>query len=84
MVVQFNRPDLRGGFVLAFRRSKSPYEKARFKLQGLDPTAQYVVTDLDTGKKARLSASELIEKGLPIAMPDRPSSAVLVYECLGK
>src|ERR1700730_11421032 len=45
--MQFDRPEVGEGFVEVFRRSRSSYEAARFKLQGLDPAARYTVINLD-------------------------------------
>ncbi len=38
---QFDRPDLGGGEIQAFRRADSPYEAASFKLKGLEAAARY-------------------------------------------
>ena len=79
MAWQFDRPDLAEGIVQAFRRANSPDEAARYELHGLDPTATYVVTDLDTGASITMLGSELTEHGLPIDIPNRPGAAAIVY-----
>jgi alpha-galactosidase len=76
---QFNRPGSSDGVVQAFRRSESPTEKARFKLRGLDATAQYAVSDLDTSGEARFSGRELEEQGLPITINARPGEVIVTY-----
>jgi alpha-galactosidase len=79
MAWQFDRPEAGEGFVQAFRRQDSDYESARFRLQGLDAGASYLVTDLNTGRQQTHAGRDLIEKGLPIAIADRPDAAILAY-----
>jgi alpha-galactosidase len=76
---QFDLPEKGEGMVQVFRRDKSVYESARFKLKGLDPDARYAVTDLDSGERKTVSGRELIEKGLPVAVTDQPGDTVLIY-----
>jgi alpha-galactosidase len=66
--------------VQAFRRSQSPIEKVRFKLRGLDPAAEYTVTNLDAPGETRFSGRELLEKGLPVAIEDQPGAIIIVYK----
>ncbi len=79
MAWQFDRPDLGEGMVQAFRRADSFYEAARFKLNGLDPEADYQVTNLDIGDSLTMSGRELTETGLSLVLKSRPESAVVVY-----
>ncbi len=44
---QMHRPDLDEGFVLAFRRSDSPYSSAQFELNGLLKATDYRISDAD-------------------------------------
>ncbi len=80
---QFNRPDKSDGIVQAFRRSQSPIEQARFKLRGLEPAAEYVVTSLDTTAETRMSGRELEEQGLPVAIHDEPGAVIITYKKAG-
>jgi hypothetical protein len=64
----------------AFRRAESVYEAARFKLRGLDPGAEYVLTNLDSGQSQTLAGRELLDKGLAVPIADQPGSAVIVYK----
>ena len=80
MAWQFDRPDLDAGMVQVFRRAESPYEAARFPLYGLEPEAQYQVTDLDTGGTYQFKGQQLLQEGLPISAPQRPSAPVLLYQ----
>lgn len=62
----------------AFRRPQSAEEVARYRLRGLDPQARYTVTDLDTGQAQTLTGRELIDDGLPVAIPTQPGASVLI------
>jgi alpha-galactosidase len=78
-VYQMDRPDLDGGFVMAFRRKDAPWEKGSFKLHALDSNASYEVENADTSRTITLSCSEL-RKGLEITLSDPESSALLFYK----
>ena len=80
MAWQFDRPDLSRGAVQAFRRAGSVYEAARFRLRGLQPEAQYTVRDVDAPEPTEVNGRELMEKGLYVAITDRPSAVILTYE----
>jgi alpha-galactosidase len=77
---QFDCPDKGEGVVQAFRRSESPYEALRVKLQGLDPDAVYTITNVDKTGTKEVSGKELLEKGLSVAIEDQPGSAVILYK----
>jgi alpha-galactosidase len=77
---QFDCPERGEGMVQAFRRNESVYEVARLKLHGLEPTAVYTLTNLDVPGTTEMTGRELAEPGLPIAIKDRPDSAVIVYK----
>jgi alpha-galactosidase len=81
--MQFDRPEAGEGFVEAFRRSRSSYETARFKLQGLDPAARYTVTDLDVSGSREVSGQELMDQGLEIRLKRAPESALVTYQRAG-
>ncbi|MGO8677387.1 MAG: alpha-galactosidase [Limisphaerales bacterium] len=76
---QFDTPEHGEGLVQAFRRDKSVYESARFKLAGLEPEARYAITNLDSGEKKTFLGRELLENGLPVSVPDQPGDTVLTY-----
>ena len=80
MAWQFDVPEKGEGVVQAFRRAESVYEAARFKLRGLDPGAEYVLTNLDSGQSQTLAGRELLDKGLAVPIADQPGSAVIVYK----
>ena len=68
------------GVVMAFRRGESPYEIARFRLNGLDPDARYALTDLDTQQTIEATGRELADKGLRVTIREKPASAVITYQ----
>lgn len=75
--VQYHRPDLDEGLVLAFRRSESPYNSAQVSLHGLEPGATYELTFDSTGKKVRASGNELGTEW--ILMLPKPHSSDLIH-----
>lgn len=79
MAWQFHRPDLGEGMVQVFRRADSPYEAARLRLRGLDPTRRYLVTNLNLPGTSERTGRELMEQGLPVAMEERPQAAIFLY-----
>jgi len=77
---QFDRPEQGAGVVQAFRRDKSPYESARLKLRGLEPSARYAVVNLDTpGTRQEVTGNDLREKGLLVEIQSPPGAAVISY-----
>ena len=81
---QFDRPEAGQGMVQAFRRAESIYTDAALPLKALDPAAQYEITDTATGEKKTRSGADLMDRGLPVHLTDRPQAAVLSYTKLGK
>jgi alpha-galactosidase len=78
--LQFDRPEVGEGFVEIFRRSRSPYEMARIKLQGLDAGARYSFENLDESGTRELSGKELMEQGIEVQLKSAPASALLTYK----
>jgi alpha-galactosidase len=83
-VWQFDRPDLQEGIVLALRRPVSPFASGCFRLQGLDPQAQYAVADVDGGSSQSATGRSLMDDGLTITIADQPGSALLLYNVDGE
>ncbi len=79
MAWQFNRPEKGDGVVQAFRRSKCPFPDITVKLQGLDPEAEYIVTDIDVGEPKKISGDELMNSGLKIERKTQPGSVIITY-----
>ena len=80
MAWQFDRAELGGGVVQAFRRDNCIYETARLKLKGLHNQADYMVRNLDQQESQKISGQELMEKGLLVSIPDVPAAVVIVYK----
>ncbi len=80
MAWQFDRPDLGGGVIQAFRRTDSIYESARLPLRGLDRKARYKLTNLDAPEPAERTGSQLIDEGILVTLKSRPDSAVILYK----
>ncbi len=80
MAWQFDCPEIGEGMLQAFRREKSVYESARFKLRGLDPDARYTVKDIDTCDSEEMTGSELMEKGLVISISNQPGAVIITYK----
>lgn len=76
---QFNRPERGDGMLQAFRRPKCPIAEITVKLRGLDPQAQYIVTDLDAETPKKMTGNELMEQGLRIERKTQPGSAIIKY-----
>ena len=82
MAWQYDRPEAGEGVVQVFRRAGSPYESARFKLRGLEPTATYQLHNFDVEGDKTIAGRQLIELGLLVTLKDSPSSAVIHYKRL--
>jgi alpha-galactosidase len=77
---QFDEPEKGEGVVQAFRRADSDVESVRLTLRGLDVDATYVLTNLDERGSTEMSGRELAEKGLAIALGQKPAAAVITYK----
>jgi len=82
MAWQFDRPESGEGVVQVFRRHKSFYESASFRLFGLDADADYVVSNLDTGTQEHRSGRELLTGMLRVAIASKPGIAIITYRML--
>jgi alpha-galactosidase len=79
MAWQFHLAEKGEGMVQVFRRPESPFEAARFPLRGLDAKASYAVKDMDDAAETTMSGAELMERGLPVTVKQRPGAAVVRY-----
>jgi alpha-galactosidase len=79
MAWQFDRPDLGGGVVQAFRRDKNEAPSQVLRLTALAPAAKYEITDHDGGAPKTMSGKDLMERGLPVEIKTRSGSAVIFY-----
>jgi alpha-galactosidase len=74
---QFDRPDLGGGFALAFHREGGGHATLPVRLRGLDPTAQYEVTIANTAPVRTISGADLATSGVEAAA-DGPRQSILI------
>ncbi len=81
---QFDRPEAGEGLVQVFRRAESIFTGASLTLQGLDPAAQYEITDVTTGAVSKHGGADLMKTGLPVHLDERPQALVLAYKKAGK
>lgn len=72
--VEFFRPDLAEGVVLVFRRRESPFDRACYRLQGLESAAAYELVDADSGTTWTVGGAELSVKGLLVQIPEQAMS----------
>jgi alpha-galactosidase len=77
---QFDRPEIGGGVVQAFRRDRNEVPVREFHLHGLVPSAKYEVTDLDSGGPKEITGRELMNQGLAVEIKSRPGAAVIIYQ----
>jgi alpha-galactosidase len=80
MAWQFDRSDLGGGMVQAFRRSQSQQASMLFRLSGLDPTAWYELMNLDMRELRRMLGSQLMQEGFSCQIGSTSGSAVFTYQ----
>jgi alpha-galactosidase len=76
---QFHRPDTGEGVVQVFRRPKSFYSAAQFKLQGLDPLTTYTLTIDDSPTAFTKTGRELAEEGIEISTKRQPAAVIVHY-----
>jgi alpha-galactosidase len=77
---QYDAPEKGKGVVQAFRREACRAGSMTFRLRGLDPEAEYLVTDMDGGAPREASGRSLKTAGLEVAIADAPGSALIIYE----
>jgi len=80
MAMEFYRPDLGKGMVVALRRPKNMMTQWKFKLQGLDAAATYSLRNADTDATWTQSGQDLMSNGLAVTINDRPGSALILFE----
>ncbi len=79
MAWQFNRPESGDGVVQAFRRKDCVEAAQTYRLRGLDPAAMYKITNFDEEGSTKALGADLMEKGLPVEIKDKPGAAVITY-----
>lgn len=78
MAMQYHRPDLNEGIVLAFRHAESAYRTTELSLRGLEPDATYELEYVGAGKKTREKGKSLMS-GHKLTLPERRSSVLILY-----
>ena len=81
--MQFDRPDLKAGLAMFFRRPGSPFPTLEVHLRKIDPAATYSVeirTELTPGSVQTMSGKDLIN--LTLTLPKVKSSALVLYKRL--
>ncbi len=76
---QFNRPEQGDGVIQVFHRAKCEGASLTVHLRGLDPAAEYELTNFDVAGTNRVSGRTLMEKGLMIEITAKPGAAVIAY-----
>ena len=79
LAYQLNRPDLKDGIILAFRRGGNNEATIRVKLSGLEPGSVYEVSFEDYGIIINKSGSELMDD-FEITIPQKSSSLMISYK----
>jgi alpha-galactosidase len=82
LAYQFDRPDLREGVVLAFRRPACPSSELVVRMGGVQQEAEYEIENVDSGKKTLLKGAELMASGLRITAASQPDAVILIYRRL--
>lgn len=84
LAYQFDRPDLMGGMVQAFRRGACDISSQTLPLFGLDPNGRYAVTNFDGPGVTYMSGSNLMNQGLPVRIPAQPGAVIYAYHKLNQ
>jgi alpha-galactosidase len=77
---QFNRPEQGDGMLQIFRRDESDVTAEDLRLRGLDPAANYEVTDLDTKVPRTISGRDLMQQGLHVEIKEKREAAIVIYK----
>jgi alpha-galactosidase len=76
---QFDRPEQGDGVVQAFRHAQAEAPTKTFRLRGLNPAAQYQLTDVDVTGSTQASGQQLMSEGLTVQLPKAPGASVITY-----
>ena len=80
MAWQFDWPEKGRGVVQAFRRAQNNNALQIYRLSGLNPKAQYKITNFDVEGSIQMSGKVLMEEGLKIELKNKHEAAVILYE----
>jgi alpha-galactosidase len=59
MVIQYDWPEKEEGCVVCFRRERSPFAEGEFCLKGIDPQANYRLTNIDSNTESIVKGDQL-------------------------
>jgi alpha-galactosidase len=76
---QFDRAELGGGVVQAFRRDQNEAPTQTFRLRALVRSAVYGLIDLDGGAPRKMTGKDLMERGLTVEIKAKPGAVVIFY-----
>jgi len=79
LAYQLDRPDLKSGIVLAFRRKDCPYPALSVQFRSLKAAARYKISYSNGAKSITRSGRQLMEQGLEIRLDQRPCSVLIRY-----
>ncbi len=82
MAWQFNRPEQGDGMIQVFRHADAIYRALDLRLFGLNPSAEYACTDVDTQETVVYSGKALMNLGLPVELSTPETAVVITYEKL--
>jgi alpha-galactosidase len=80
MAWQFDWAEKGQGVVQAFRRGQNNESVKTYRLSGLNPKAQYKITNFDVEGTVQMSGKKLMEDGLRIELKNKSQAAVITYE----
>ncbi len=75
-------PETQQGFMLTFRREKSPFRSASLPLGGLDAGMTYRFEDADVGKIWELSGAEVLENGFETIIEKQRESRLIFFSAI--
>lgn len=78
LAMQFHRPDLDQGMVLAFRRQNCQQQSVELALRGLDPNATYELVFHSAGMVVELPGARLLRQ-LAVTLAGAPASELIIY-----
>lgn len=80
MAMQYSTDDALSGTALIYKRANVLASEYTVKLNGLVPSAQYSVYDIDNPEKLyKLTGEELMNEGLTIPLPDGEKAIILMF-----
>ena len=79
---QFDRPDLKRGAALLFRRVDSPHTTGQFKLRGLEPDRAYDVRWQDAGETTKAGGAKLMSTGIAVTLEPAGSEILFYTRCV--